>query len=253
MKVLITRPRSQSDQFAEALHQAGFEVAFLPVIEIKPVEDLAELDGAIRDISSYDWIVFSSVNAVEVTCGHENAWQAITNPGKPKVAAIGPKTAEALRRRGVRTDLVPDEYVAEAILPGMGDLRGKRVLLPRAEIARDVLPVAIRKAGGTAHEITVYRTLPVEAESEGLAALRLGVDLVTLTSTSTVDNFVELARRNGLDPLFLPGRPSFVCIGPVTEQAARQHGLKRLIVAADHTAEGMVAAILKHVQKVEVQ
>ncbi len=252
MKVLITRPRSQSDPFAKALRQAGFETVFLPVIEIKPAEDLAELDEAIREISTYDWVAFGSVNAVEVFFDHVRAWHDLTSPGKPKVAAIGRKTAEALQARGVETDFVPDEYVAEAIMPGLGDVQGKRVLLPRAEIARDVLPVAIRKAGGVAHEITVYRTLPVEPDPAGLAALRTGVDLVTLTSPSTVDNLVEVARRNGLDPLDLPGRPWFVCIGPVTEQAARERGLTRLIVASDHTTEGMIAALVKHAEKLEV-
>ncbi len=253
MRVLITRPRSQSGPFAEALRAAGFETVFLPVIEIKPVDDLAELDSAIRRLYTYDWIVFGSVNAVEVTFDHVKAWDEITSPGKPRVAAIGRKTAEALRARGVETDFVPDEYIAEAIMPGLGEVRGKRILLPRAEIARDILPAAIRKAGGTADEITVYRTLPVEPDPEGLAALRAGVDVVTLTSPSTVDNFVEVARRNGLDPLDLPGRPWFICIGPVTEQAAREQGLGRLIVASDHTTDGMVAALLKHAGKLEVQ
>ncbi len=253
MRALITRPRSQSGPFAEALHDAGYETAFLPVIEIKPVDDFAELDAAIHRLSTYDWIVFGSVNAVEVTLDRIQARREIATPGKPKVAAIGRKTAEALRERGVQTDFVPDEYVAEAIMPGLGDVRGKRILLPRAEIARDVLPAAIRKAGGTADEISVYRTLPVEPDPEGLAALQAGVDAVTLTSPSTVDNFVEVARRSGLDPLDLPGRPWFICIGPVTEQAAREQGLGRLIVASDHTTDGMVAALLKQAGKLEVQ
>ena len=110
------------------------------------------------------------------------------------MAAIGPKTAEALKAHGVTPDFVPEEYVAEAILPGLGDLRGQWVLLPRAEIARKALPEAITAAGGVAHEIAVYQTLPAEPDAEGFAALRSGVDVITLTSPSTVQNFLAIVQ-----------------------------------------------------------
>ncbi len=252
MKVLITRPVSQSGSFAEALQRAGFETSFLPVIEIRPAEDLSDLDEAVREIETYDWIVFGSANAVEIFCDHAGEWLVTRQPRIPKVAAIGPKTAQALQSRGLTADFIPDEYVAEAILPGLGNVKGKRVLLPRAEIARDVLPLAIRKAGGTAREVTIYQTLPAEADPIGLDELRSGVDFVTLTSPSTVDNFVSLARRSGLDPVNLPGEPFFLCIGQITEQAARQQGLKRLIVAAEHTTDGMIKALAQYVASQEV-
>ena len=142
-----------------------------------------------------------------------------------RVAAIGPKTADALRKHDIEPDFIPEEYVAEAILPGLGDLRGKWVLLPRAEIARQELPNAILKAGGIAHEIVVYQTLPAKVDMDGLNALKSGVDVITFTSASTVQNFVAIARKNGLDPLKLPNNPLFACIGPITEQAARDEGL----------------------------
>jgi len=252
MKVLITRPRVQSGPFAEALMAAGFETAFLPVIEIQRVDDLGELDRAIREIFTYDWIVFTSINGVEIFFDHVDDWRDLTRTRRPKVAAIGSKTAEALRLHGAAADFVPDEYVAEAILPGLGDLPGKRVLLPGAEIGRDVLPRAIVAAGGRAHEISVYRTLPAEADPAGLAALRSGVDIVTFTSPSTVDNFVSLAEQHGLDPHDLPGGPRFACIGPVTEEEAREQGFTRLIVAEDHTTEGMVEALRKYAASLEV-
>src|SRR5512138_2516372 len=116
-----------------------------------------------------------------------------------KFAAIGPKTASALKERGITAHFVPEEYVAEAILPGLGDLRGKRDLLPRAEIARKALPEAIDAPGGTPHEIAVYQTLPADADPDGLAALRSGVDVITLTSPSTVQGFLTIAGQNGLD------------------------------------------------------
>lgn len=250
MKVLITRPRSQAGPFADALRRAGFEPVFLPVIEVRPVDDPSELQKALESLATYDWIVFTSVNAVEITFDHMEYWKALKR--RPKIAAIGRKTAEALRARGAEPDFVPDEYVAEAILPGLGDVRGKRILLPGAEIGRDALPVAIVAAGGSAHEISIYRTLPTEPDAAGLAALRAGVDVVTFTSPSTVENFVSLTERCGLDPLHLPGRPQVACIGPVTEQAARAGGFTRLIVARDHTTEGIIEALKAQAANVEV-
>jgi uroporphyrinogen-III synthase len=133
--------------------------------------------------------------------------------------------------------------MSEAILPGLGDVRGKWVLLPRAEIARKALPEAIAAAGGIPHEIAVYQTLPAQPDPEGLAALQSGVDIVTLTSPSTVQNFMAIARQSGLDPLRLPGNPLFACIGPITEQAAREAGLVNLAVAREYTTEGLIEAI----------
>jgi len=241
-RILITRPRVQADPFAVKLRSAGFEPIFFPVIEIRPIEDNPALERALAKLECYDWVVFTSVNAVEVV---------FDNPGMPKrdqgigvrVAAIGPKTAEALRARGVTPDFVPDEYVAESILPGLGDLRGKWILLPRAEIARKALPEAIAEAGGVPHEIAVYQTLPVQPDPAGLAALRSGVEIVTLTSPSTVQNFAVIARQNGLDPLRLPGNPVFACIGPITEEAARGEGLENIVVAREYTTEGLIDAI----------
>ena len=160
-----------------------------------------------------------------------------------RVAAIGPKTADALRNHNVEPDFVPEEYVAEAILPGQGDLVGKWVLLPRAEIARKALPEGIVQAGGIAHEIAVYKTIPTQPDPEGLAALREGVDVVTLTSPSTVQNFIAIAKQYGFDPLCLPNNPLFACIGPITESAAREEGLVNIVVAKDYTTDGLVQII----------
>ncbi len=254
MKVLITRPRSQSESFAAALRNAGFEPIYFPVIEIRPVEDFSELDEAIRNIASYDWVVFTSVNAVDVVCSPSSPALPLRGKGVPspfgrgqgegvRFAAIGPKTADALRKHNIEPDFVPDKYVAESIVPGLGDLKNKWVLLPRAEIARKELPEAIVKAGGVAHEIVVYQTLPSVVDMNGLDALKSGVDIITFTSASTVENFVAVMRQNKLDPLNLPNNPLFACIGPITEQAAREEGIVNLIVAEEYKTEGLIKAI----------
>jgi uroporphyrinogen-III synthase len=265
MKVLITRPRNQAASFANALADAGFDPIFFPVIEIRPFKENVALDRAIEKITCYDWIVFTSVNGVDaffsviareysdrpswpgqgsnLPFGKGIASPLARNDISPKIAAIGPKTAASLEARGVTLDFVPEEYVAEAILPGLGDLRGRWVLLPRAEIARKALPEAIVAAGGVAHEIAVYQTLPTEPDPDGLAALKSGVDAVTFTSPSTVENFVEIVRRTGLNPVQLPKNPLIACIGPITQKAAQEAGYSDIVVAEEYTTEGIVALL----------
>lgn len=244
-KILITRARAQADEFAEKLRTAGFNPIYFPVIEIQPIRNNLALERALSGLGCYAWIVFTSTNAVDVVLDQFPSvnWKDV------KVAAIGPKTAQALESRGVVPDFIPQDYVAEAILPGLGDLAGRWVLLPRAEIARKELPEAIFNAGGVPHEITVYKTLPAQADMEALEILRTGVDVITFTSASTVENFVALVRSNQLDPLNLPNNPIIACIGPITEQAAREAGLTNIIVAEEYTTEGLLREIRKQVDK----
>jgi uroporphyrinogen III methyltransferase / synthase len=191
--------------------------------------------------------VFTSVNAVDIVFDEYSVFFLKENAGV-KFAAIGPKTAEALRKYSIEPDFIPDEYVGEAIMSGLGDVKDKWVLLPRAEIARQVLPEAIANAGGIAHEIIVYQTLPAQVDEDGLSALKSGVDVITFTSASTVENFFAIAKQNGLDPLNLPNNPLFACIGPITEQAAKEEGLGKLVVAKEYTTEGLIEAIV-HTEK----
>ena len=239
-RILVTRPRAQTDSFGDGLRAAGFEPIYFPVIEIQPIENNVALDKAFDKLNCYEWVIFTSVNAVEIVF---NKFSLFGNGTRVMFAAIGPKTAEALQKRGVTPDFVPEEYVAEAILPGLGELKNKWVLLPRAEIARQELPEAILTAGGIAHEIVVYRTLPAEIDMDGLTALKMGVDVITFTSASTVKNFVAVMCQNRLDPLNLPNNPLFACIGPITEQAAREERLSNLVVAKEYTTEGLIQII----------
>ncbi len=244
MKVLITRPRAQSTAFAAALANAGFEPVCFPVIEIRPVEDLTALDRALAELDGYDWVIFTSVNAVEVFFSRPLGLVENKGMGEAtKVAAIGPKTAAALQARRVAPDFVPAKNTAEAILSGLSEVRGRRVLLPRAEIARKDLPEAIDHAGGMADEIVLYHTLPAEPDPLGLSALRSGVGWITFTSPSTVQNFCAIVRACDLNPLALPARPRIACIGPITGQAAREEGLSVDLVAEEFTAEGLAAAL----------
>ena len=244
IRVLVTRPRNQAEAFGTALQAAGFEPIYFPVIEIQPMDNHAELDDALATLKRYEWIVFTSVNGVDAFFERLRFLTETQDFVKNmRVAAVGPRTAESLRSRGLKSDFVPDEYVAEAIVPGLGDLRGQQILLIQAESARKAVPEAISTAGGVAHEVAVFKTLPAQPDPEGLSALRSGVDVVTLTSPSTAQNFVAIARKNGLDPFNLPGNPLFACIGPVTEQAAKDEGLTNLAVSAEFTTQGLIELI----------
>ncbi len=241
-KVLVTRPRAQSADFGAALQAAGFEPVYFPVIEIHPLPDLSALDQALAHIERYDWVIFTSANAVNIV-GERAREARPASLAARKIAAVGPKTAAALQDWQLQAALVPDEYLPEALLPGLGALRGRHLLLLRAEIARPALPQAIAAAGGALDEVAVYQTLPAQPDPAGLAALRAGVDWLTFTSPSSVQNFAALARRHGLDPLRLPGDPRPACIGPITLQAAREEGFNNILSAQEYTAMGLVEAI----------
>ncbi len=239
-KVLVTRALKQAQPFANTLEAAGFEPVFFPTIEIRPMSDLNALKKASQDIEKYDWVIFTSANAVDVF------YETVGVPTKlPKVAAIGSKTVMRLNSINIKADFVPEEYIGEALFEGLGDVQGKCFLLPRAKIAREILPDEICKAGGCVHEIAIYETVTAMPTEDEYTALREGVDVVTFTSPSTVNNFVKLTQKAGLNPLNLTGSPLFACIGPVTEEAAREAGLSPLVVAETYTTEGLIE-ILKN-------
>ena len=243
-RVVVTRPEVQADGFVAQLQEVGAAPVCLPVIEIGPVADTAPLDRSLQKLTCYDWLVLTSVNGVEAVWERLSALGIAQLPERLQVAAIGPKTAAALQARQVTPDFVPEEYIAEAILPGLGDLRGRWVLLPRADIARPALAQAIQAAGGFAHEIAAYHTLPTEPDPKAIQTLREGVDILTFTSSSTVRNFIALMERTGLDPRDLPGKPLVACIGPITAGTAAEEGLQVGLVAEEYTIDGLLEALL---------
>lgn len=249
MRVLITRPRKDASEFALALGDIGAEALFLPTIDIHPVADTTMLDQAISRMRNYDWLIFTSANAVDAVLDRKTALGIDRFPENLLIAAIGPKTAARLVDKGITPNIVPEEYIAEAILPGLGDLNGRWVLLPMADIAHDTLPHAIQKANGVAHVITAYHTLPAEPDPEGMAAVRDGVDVITFTSGSAIRNFVALLKRAALEPSHLVGDPKIACIGPKTAQTAQEFGFSVDIVAGTYTVDGLVQAIASHFRK----
>jgi uroporphyrinogen-III synthase len=242
-RIVITRPRKQAQPFAEKLRLLGAEPIVFPTIAVSPVNDTSSLDQALYDLASYDWMVLSSVNAVESVWARLEALQIQELPQTLKIAAVGPKTATSLSKRGVQPNFVPEEYKAEAMLSGLGNPEGRWVLLPTADLARDVLPDEISKTGGVAHVVTAYHTIPTQPDQDGLLALKAGVNVITFTSPSTVTNFITLLEGAGLDPRNLPGNPIFACIGPITAGAAHEQGLHVDIQPEEYTQEGLISVI----------
>jgi len=245
-RVLITRPVDQAEQFIQKLNSLGAVPIAFSVIEISPIPDTTALDRALSRLHCYDWLVFSSVNGVAAVWARLDVLGISNLPKNLRVAAVGPKTAAALGAHQVTPDFVPDEYVGEAILPGLGALPGCLVLMPSADIAGDALANAISNGDGVAHVISAYQTIPASPNAEGFAALQKGVDLVTFTSPSTVRNFVAITQQSGFDPHALPGAPRFACIGPITAAAAEELTLPVDIMAKDYTVVGLIQAILAY-------
>ena len=177
-----------------------------------------------------------------------NPKSKIQNPKSPiprrlRLAAIGPATADALAGYGLPVDFVPDQYVAEAIVDGIGDVRGQRILLPRADIARRALVEGLEARGAEVHEVTAYRTLPANpGDLQSLLGQQPAIDIATFTSPSTVHNFVALL-ADGLTQNVL-GRAVVACIGPITASAAQAEGLRVDIVAPEHTTSGLLQTIV---------
>lgn len=246
-RILITRARAQAGGLAESLAQRGAVPILFPTIEIAPLDDYARLDAALDQLSGYHWVVFTSVNGVAAF------WERLTATGRDataltdrRTAAIGPATARALAQRGVQAELVPEEYVAEAIVDGLGDVAGQWILLPRAEIAREALADELGRRGAVVHEIPVYRTLPVAPDAAALAELARGVDIITFTSSSTVRNFAAVTAQQKLSLKPLVNDAVVACIGPITAQTARDLGLPVHVQAEVYTMDGLVQALERH-------
>ncbi|HSU17108.1 uroporphyrinogen-III C-methyltransferase [Longimicrobium sp.] len=239
--IVVTRARAQASEFAATLERLGAEVLQLPVIRIVPPADPAPLREAAARAETFDWIVFTSVNGVEhffrELAGMGRDARAL---GAARVCAIGPATAAEAAKHGIRADLVPDEFVAEAAVEALAaaGVDGKRILLPRAEIARAVLPDGLRARGAEVVEVVAYRTVQDGAGADEVRRrLDAGeVDLVTFTASSTVRNFASLV---GADV----GRAKVASIGPVTSQTVREMGMAVEVEAAEYTIPGLVEAI----------
>jgi uroporphyrinogen III methyltransferase / synthase len=248
-RILVTRARDQAVEFTELLKLYGADPVEFPTIEVVPPESWDALDEGIRRIEEYDWLIFTSVNGVVYFLERLRAGgKDIRALRGIKLCAIGPRTAQEIERMGVRVDLIPDEYVAEALIEQMGrqELKGRRILIPRAAVARDILPEALARMGARVDVVPAYRTIrptrDVDWVKNVLQARQISV--ITFTSSSTARNFVDMfgpdeARR------LLQG-VAVACIGPITARTVEDYGLAVQILPKDSTIPSLAQAIVEH-------
>lgn len=249
-RILVTRAREQASEFVERLKKLGAEPVEIPAVDIRPPRSWKKFDRRVRKMSDYDWVVFTSVNGVRAVAnrlrilGREFS-EAL---GSVSLCAIGPRTAEEIRLRGLQVRRVPSEYRAEAVLEAFDSIRlkGKRFLIPRSEIARDVLPHGLRRKGAKVDVVDVYRTLPARIDSRELKnqLKNKEIDVLTFTSSSTVQSLARHLSRKELKTLV--DETVVACIGPITEGTARSYGLAPQIVAKEYTLAGLTEAIVDY-------
>jgi uroporphyrinogen-III synthase len=246
-RILITRARHQAGRLAEALEAQGAEVLRLPTIEIIPPETYAHLDAVLEVISGFDWLIVTSANGAAALA---NRMQFLRMPLERwkhlQVAAIGPATAVALGRIGLKVSAMPEEYVAEAVVAMLKEkIVGKRVLLARAAVARDVIPEQLRQYGADIHVVEAYRTvIPQDSIAQVRELFGEGKplpDAVTFTSSSTVNNFFALLAAAKVE---LPKGLRAVSIGPVTTRTLRHHDSEPAREAIEYDIPGVVRACI---------
>lgn len=253
-RVVVTRAAHQSDATATLLARRGAEPIRLPTIEIGPAPDPARVERAVAELATYDLVAFTSENGVDRFFAALDAGGGDARAfGRAEVAAIGEGTSKALARRGVRADIVPPTFVGEALakalierLDARGGVAGKRVLVPRALVARELLPQALRDAGATVDVVAMYETRPAGAAAASAMRARLvagEVDAVMVTSKSTLDAFCDLLGDDAPD--LLDG-VAVASIGPVTSAAARDRGLTVAVEASPSTVPSLVDALEGH-------
>jgi uroporphyrinogen-III synthase len=251
-RILVTRARHQAGQLSDKLRALGAEVVEIPAIEIVPPVSYADLDRALGNLSQYQWLIVTSGNGVQALAGRMQALGVGASAFDGlRISAVGSVTARALEDLGLKVAVTPAEYVAESLVESLAErVRGQRVLLVRAAVARDVIPDALRARGATVEVVDAYRTVIPE---ESVTAIRtmFGAggrrpEAATFTSSSTVTNFLHLVRAAGVE---VPGTMRAVSIGPVTSRTLRENGWEPAAEADPHDLGGLVAAVVRALRR----
>lgn len=246
-RIIVSRAKEQAGALSQLLREKGAEVLEIPFIEIRPAQSYEALDKAIENVLAYDWLILTSANGVKALFSRlEKQGKSEADLLHLKVVAIGPATRKAIEKRGIPVDVMPDEYIAEAVVEELrGQVKGERVLLVRAKVARDVIPNALRELGARVHVMEAYETVvPESSRTAILEALQSGNKpyAITFTSSSTVRNFVELVGADNVSAGLLDG-VKLASIGPVTSATLREFGLPVDIEAREYTVAGLAEAI----------
>ncbi len=254
-QIVATRPRAQASDLVDRLEQLGANAVEVPTIQIEDPDDLAPLDDACDRVDTFDWLIFTSANAVAYFMRRLlNSPADVRALKGVRLCAVGPATANALSKYGLKVDLIPEEYRSAEIVRAIcrdHDLTGHTVLLPRGDLARDFLPSQLRQAGAKVTTVIAYRTAPVDLEAGGgpdiyRLLLERQIGIVTFTSGSSVKNFVKALGEEQAPDLL--DRVDVACIGPVTADVASRFGIATTIMPTVSTIPSMVDAIVAHAQ-----
>jgi uroporphyrinogen-III synthase len=248
-RILVTRGASQASKLSDGLRELGAVPVEVPVLEIVPPESYEPLDGALQNLAQYDWLIVTSANTVQVLSERASFLGVSLDKFAPQnVGAVGAATTEAARDAGLTVSVVPESYVAESLVAEIkGQIAGKRILLARAAVARDVIPDALRAAGATVDVIDAYRNiLPTAAPQQLRHAYARGLDAATFTSSSSVTHLAEAAEAAGV-PFPLKGVRA-ISIGPITSQTLRGCGWTPASEADPHDVPGLIAAVVSAVR-----
>jgi uroporphyrinogen-III synthase len=249
LRVLVGRARHQASALSAGLQSLGAEVIEIPFIEIRPPRSYAKFDTALKRVAEYSWLILTSVNGVDALAARMKDLRI--RPGSLKhlqIAAIGPATRDAIKALGLKVAVVPERYVAEAVVDSLrGKVKRERVLLARAKVARDVIPRDLRKLGATVDVVEAYETVVPARSEKKLQQLMTNVerrpDVVCFTSSSTMRNFASLLGGRGRPPHIDLQGVRFASIGPVTSATLRELGLPAHIEAEEYTIPGLIQAI----------
>ena len=251
-RVVVTRPHREDEakegeaadnNLAAQLQQVGATPIVMPMIQLTPVEDDTSLTHAISQLETYAWIIFTSPNAVEYFCAQTSAKRI--GMSQAQIAAVGPATRDALQKHGVSVDAMPDEFRGNEIARTLGEISGKRILLPRSAHGGRELPASLLAAGAIVDEIALYTPMAVDIQEADRLTLAAGVEVVTFASGSAVRAMANALRKDERFQDFW-SQTLVACIGPSTAEAARAEGLPVHIVATEHTIQGLVAALVAY-------
>ncbi|NOT22244.1 MAG: uroporphyrinogen-III C-methyltransferase [Nitrospiraceae bacterium] len=253
-RIVLTRAQEQAREFSQILAAYGAEPVEVPTIQIVPPPSWQAIDDAVTRLNTYQWLIFTSVNGVKPFMERLHVAKKDTRAlANLRLCAIGPRTAQELGTYGLAPDVVPAEYQAEGVIAALAavGIGGSRILIPRAEVAREILPEQLRALGATVDVIPVYRTIVPAVDVASLTEqFHDGqVAVATFTSSSTVRNFVEIfGGQDAVRPLL--ARVLIACIGPITARTAEEHGLTVRIMPAENTVPALAEAIVRHFKEV---
>jgi len=258
-RVLVSRAKRQAGALSSALRELGCQVIEVPFIEIRKPRSYQPLDTALRNLATYDWLILTSVNGVEALFERMARKRLDASAlAHCKIAAIGPATKMAIEQHGLQVTITPKKYVAESVVAALHRrVKGKRVLLVRARVARDVIPRELRKAGAQVDVVEAYETVAPKSSEKRLRAVLASArkpHAITFTSSSTVRNFVHLVGLRSARALLRKPAPHHgvhtASIGPVTSATLREFGLPMDIEAREYTIPGLVAAIVAERERI---